>query len=214
MTPALSIRDLTFEYSQPQGGFSLTLPSLELQPGQQLLLTAPSGKGKSTLLALIAGLMEPRSGSVTIAGTNIFSLSGAARDAFRGRNLGMIFQTLNLLRGFTALENVAAALYFAQTPSGSRERSLALLSGLGISTPDAPVENLSLGQQQRVAIARAVACKPALVLADEPTASLDPENSGIAMDLIQSACKESGAALLCVSHDPAMASRFSLRQSL
>jgi putative ABC transport system ATP-binding protein len=91
---------------------------------------------------------------------------------------------------------------------------MSLLTRLGIERPDAPAEELSVGQQQRVAVARAVAARPALVLADEPTASLDPENAAGAMDLIQSACRDAGAALLCVSHDPSMAPRFARRLAL
>lgn len=127
----------------------------------------------------------------------------------------MIFQTFNLLQGFTALENVEAALLFSAIPPKEHTpRGEALLTSLGITKPHARVENLSVGQQQRVAVARAVAVKPTLVLADEPTASLDPANASGAMDLIQSACKECGAALLCVSHDPSMASRFQRRVTL
>ncbi|MFN7022489.1 MAG: ATP-binding cassette domain-containing protein, partial [Phycisphaerales bacterium] len=95
-----------------------------------------------------------------------------------------------------------------------RSRARELLTSLGIERMDAPPDRLSVGQQQRVAVARAVACKPALVLADEPTASLDPDNASAAMDLIQSVCRDNNAALLCVSHDPAMAERFERRERL
>jgi ABC-type lipoprotein export system ATPase subunit len=212
--PALTIRDLTFKYATAHSNFTLNLPALDLSSGDQMILAATSGKGKSTLLALIAGLMEPASGSIKVSGTDVHSLSGAARDAFRGRHIGMIFQTFNLLRGFTALENVLAALMFAESRADPEKRASGLLKSLGIEALNAPVESLSVGQQQRVAIARAVACQPSLVLADEPTASLDPTNALAAMDLIQSTCRENGAALLCVSHDPAMFERFALRRTL
>ena len=121
----------------------------------------------------------------------------------------MIFQTFHLLVGFSAIENVMCALLMAGVPEREhRGRAKALLDRLGISRIDARVEELSTGQQQRVAVARALACDPALVLADEPTASLDPDNAQVAMDLIQQVCKEKGAALLCVSHDPTMLARF------
>src|SRR5690606_25031909 len=111
--------------------------------------------------------------------------------------------------------NVMAALMFSTIPRREhRERAVALLARLGLNRPDADPQQLSVGQQQRVAVARAVACEPALVLADEPTASLDPDNAAAAMDLIQQACRDAGAALLCTSHDPAMASRFERRVSL
>ncbi len=212
--PALDITDLSFRYPG-HANRTVDIERLTLSRGEQILLTAGSGRGKSTLLSLIAGLLDPQRGRIVVAGTPIHELVGAARDRFRGRTIGMIFQTFNLLHGFSAAENVMAALLFSGVPRHEhRSRSQALLGALGIDRPDADVDRLSVGQQQRVAVARAVACSPALVLADEPTASLDPENSEAAMDLIQQACRDIHAALLCVSHDPSMASRFSRRQAL
>ncbi len=214
-TPALEIDGLSFRYGNGEGDFRLHVNSLRLERGEQLLLRAGSGRGKSTLLNLIAGLMEPREGRVLVAGEAIHAMRGAARDRFRGRTIGMIFQTFNLLQGFSALENVEAALLFAGEGAGEqRRRATELLKHLGLERLDAPVERMSVGQQQRVAVARAVACAPALVLADEPTASLDPENAAKAMELIQTTCRERGAALLCVSHDPSMWSRFTRVQDL
>lgn len=212
---ALSIRDLKFRYAASDASWVINIPRLDLARAEPMLLTGGSGSGKSTLLQLIAGLVEPGSGSVTVDGQNVHALSGAKRDLFRGRKIGMIFQTFHLLHGFTALENVMAALMFSAIPRGEhRRRAAELLTHLGISRHDALPDQLSVGQQQRVAVARAVACDPVLVLADEPTASLDPENSAAAVELIQSACREKNAALLCVSHDPAMAERFARRESL
>ncbi len=197
------------------GGWVVDLPELRLERGEQVLVQAPSGRGKSTLLQLIAGLMEPSEGTVTVDGVDVHALRGAARDGLRGRAIGMIFQTFNLLQGFTAIENVMAALMFSRVPAGEhRARAAGLLKGLGIDRPDALSEELSIGQQQRVAVARAVACDPVLVLADEPTASLDPENAAGAMELIQQTCRARNAALLCVSHDPGMAARFERRVAL
>ncbi len=210
---ALSVENLTFRYAT--SGWELKVPALALARGEQLLMMSPSGAGKSTLMNVVAGLLDPASGSVRVAEQNIHALRGAARDAFRGRHIGMIFQTFNLLQGFTAAENVMAALLFAGVPEREhRARAQAVLQRLGITRLDAPVEDMSVGQQQRVAVARAMACDPVLVLADEPTASLDPTNAHAAMDLIQEVCREKHAALLCVSHDPAMASRFERRESL
>ncbi|MFA6044197.1 MAG: ABC transporter ATP-binding protein [Phycisphaerales bacterium] len=212
---ALKISDLRFTYRGADGGFTLQVGSLVLAPGEQMLLSATSGGGKSTLLQLIAGLMEPDSGSIEVMGRNVHGLRGAARDRYRGAHVGMIFQTFNLLQGFTAAENVMAALMFSEVPPGEhRGRAESLLTGLGITKHNSLVEQLSVGQQQRVAVARAVACSPAIVLADEPTASLDPENAAIAIGLIQKACRDKGAALLCVSHDPAIAARFERVQKL
>lgn len=213
-TPALAIRDLRFKYPG-SGGWLVNVPSFSIQPGEQVLLTGGSGRGKSTLLYLIAGLLEPApGGEILLGGVDLVKLRGAARDRRRGRNVGMIFQTFNLLHGFSAHENVMAAMMFSTIPRREHaERATRLLERLGIDRPSARPDQLSVGQQQRVAVARAVACDPAVVLADEPTASLDPENAGAAMTLIQEVCQERGSALLCVSHDPAMRERFATRLS-
>lgn len=219
--PALLIRNLKFRYDHHglhSNQLVVDVPHLELARGQQVLLIGSSGRGKSTLLHLIAGLIDPMDGEVLVTGERVHALRGAARDQFRGRHIGMIFQTFNLLQGFTAIENVMAALMFADPkrfpPATHRERARELLAHLDIKQVDAVPEQLSVGQQQRVAVARAIACEPVLVLADEPTASLDPTNAAVAMDLIQRICAEHNAALLCVSHDPAMAERFEHRASL
>jgi len=203
--PALMVRNLAFTY--PASSWTLRVPELTLAPREQLLMQATSGAGKSTLLSLIAGLLEPAEGSIEVQGTRIHALRGAARDRFRGRTLGMVFQTHHLISGLSALENVLAAPLMASLPV-SAARAHELLSQLGIVRVSARIDDLSVGQQQRVAIARALVCNPALVLADEPTASLDPANAQAAMDLLQQSCQAAGAALLCVSHDPAMAHRF------
>jgi lipoprotein-releasing system ATP-binding protein len=209
--PALEVRGLRFAHSGDRGRkpFELALPSLTLAAGEEMLLVGRSGCGKSTLLQLIAGLLDPSSGSILVGGPEINGLRGAARDRFRGREIGMVFQTFHLLTGFSARENVLAALLMADSPAAERaERADNLLRSLGLEDLDARVEELSVGQQQRVAIARALACRPTLVLADEPTASLDPENAVNALRVLRDACREQGAALLVVSHDPAVESHF------
>jgi ABC-type lipoprotein export system ATPase subunit len=210
--PALEIDALSFRYP---GGFELHLPRLELDFHEELLLVGRSGCGKSTLLQLIAGLLDPSSGSIRIGGIPLDGLRGAARDRFRGENVGMVFQTFHLLHGFTARENVLIALLMGNQPQReSAARAESLLRSLGIERLDAPVEEMSVGQQQRVAIARALACRPILVLADEPTASLDPENALNAVRVLRDACREERAALLVVSHDPALESHFARRERL
>jgi ABC-type lipoprotein export system ATPase subunit len=211
--PALSIRTLKFRYRA--GPWVIDIPALDLARSEQMLLTGGSGHGKSTLLQLIAGLLDPTEGHVVIDGIRLHTLHGAKRDLYRGQKIGMIFQTFNLLHGFSALENVMTALMFTPVPKHThRRRAAELLTHLGIDRHDAAPEQLSVGQQQRVAVARALVSDPVLVLADEPTASLDPESSAGAMDLIQNACREKNAALLCVSHDPRMQERFTRRASL
>jgi putative ABC transport system ATP-binding protein len=212
--PALRIRDVAFAY--PGAAWQIRVPSLELAQGEQALLVGGSGRGKSTLLQVIAGLREA-AGSVEVAGIRMSALRGAARDEARGKRVGMIFQTFNLLHGFSALENVLAALMFSAIPPAEHEargRGLLGTLGLGADLADAEVDRLSVGQQQRVAVARALAGRPALVLADEPTASLDPENAAAAIALIQGACRADGAALLCTSHDPSLRARFTRTESI
>jgi len=207
--PALEIRELSHAFS---GGFSFSIDRFALAAGEALALCGASGSGKSTLLQLIAGLLDADHGSIRVGGDELTRLRGAARDRFRGRRIGFIFQTLNLAGGFTARENVMLATHFAGAGRGElrespSERAGSLLTSLGIETPDRPVEEYSLGQQQRVAVARALACRPPLVLADEPTASLDPENAMRTVDLIRETCRGAGAALLLVTHDPQVAAR-------
>ncbi len=205
-TYALSLVGVTFDYGR---GFSLAVPDMQVAAGEHILLSGRSGSGKSTLLALIAGLESVRTGSVWIHGTDLTKLGTAARDAFRGRHIGMIFQTLNLLPGFSAHENVALALMLAGcTPAEQSTRAQQALALLGITETAARVETLSIGQQQRVAVARAVSVKPSVILADEPTASLDPTNARTTIDLIQTAARNAGAALIVTSHDPSLRSDF------
>lgn len=212
--PALVVRDLVFSYPGSNAA-TVRVDALTVDAGEQVVLTGSSGRGKSTLLHLIAGLMEPDHGQIRIAGVEIGPLKGSARDRFRGRQIGMVFQTFHLLHGFSATENILAALMFSDLPkSEHRDRASALLGRLGIERAHAPTEELSVGQQQRVAVARALACRPALVLADEPTASLDPANASEAIGLLQEACRDSGAALLCVTHDPALVQRFGRHETL
>lgn len=202
MTNSLEIRGLRFERAD---GFSLEVPTLTLGAGEQALIAGPSGCGKSTLLLLAAGLLEPEAGEIRIGGDDLVALGPAARDALRARRIGMVFQTHHLLSGFTARENVALALLFGGVPPREHaDRAAALLEELGIDRPDARVDRQSVGQQQRIAIARAAALGPDIILADEPTASLDPEAGRTAIELLQRTCRERGAALLLTSHDPTL----------
>ncbi|MEM7623455.1 MAG: ABC transporter ATP-binding protein [Planctomycetota bacterium] len=208
MPDALAIEKLRYRYSG-RDDFSLAIDRLSLAAGDDLLLVGKSGEGKSTLLHLIAGLLDPDAGEVRVAGRALHRLRGSERDRYRAANIGMIFQTHHLMHGFTALENVMTALAFSSVPKKEHEpRSRKLLARLGIERGGATPDRLSVGQQQRVAIARALVCEPAIVLADEPTASLDPERALEVIDLLRSVCSERNASLLCVSHDPSMVDRF------
>jgi len=206
MSTALQLANVTFDYGED---FSLTIAELSLNKGEMALISGGSGSGKSTLLWLIAGLLRARRGSIAVAGERMDGVSESAADRIRARHIGLVFQTHHLLPEFSAQDNVSLALMAAGEPENTHAaRARELLNKLGIERVHVPVANLSVGQQQRVAVARAIVCKPTIVLADEPTASLDEVNASQAMDLIQEACREAGAALLCASHDRAMQSRF------
>jgi ABC-type lipoprotein export system ATPase subunit len=196
---------------------ALNLPQLQLDREASLAISGPSGSGKTTLFHIVAGLLQPSSGEISVLGEPIGQLSEAARDRFRARNIGYIFQTSNLLPGFSALENVLLALGFAGTlPASQRRRRAAeLLERVGLSErmrhrPD----QLSSGQQQRVAIARALANGPALLLADEPTAHVDYATGRQVVALIREVCAEHGTALLLASHDRELLDEFPNRLDL
>ncbi len=200
---AVQLVDLKKQYVAPDGGVVpvIDVPHFALGDGEQVALVGSSGSGKTTLLHLIAGILTPDSGEILFGSTDLARLSEANRDVFRGRNIGYIFQTHHLLPGFTAMENVLLGMTFGGSthdPAWAKR----LLDEVGLSARlDYKPNKLSVGQQQRVAIARALANRPKLVLADEPTGSLDSVNAQQALDLIRKLCTEVGASLLLVSHD-------------
>ncbi len=183
------------------------VPKFALEEKQQLALRGESGSGKTTFLNLIAGILKPDSGLIKMSGREISDLSESARDRFRAEHIGYIFQTFNLLQGYTALENVLVGMKFG---SGvDREFAVSLLKRVGLQDKMNHLpRQLSTGQQQRVAVARALANRPKLVLADEPTGNLDARNSREVLSLIQETCRENNAALLLVSHDQAVLTTF------
>jgi len=175
-------------------------------------LEGESGSGKTTFLHLIAGILTPDSGSITLSGAGMSALKESARDRLRATTIGYIFQTFNLLQGYTCLENVLLAMSFG--PGADRAFAESLLQRVGLSErlKHYP-RQLSTGQQQRVAVARALANRPKLVLADEPTGNLDHKNARESLTLIREACAENGAALLLVSHDREVLAQFQDVQS-
>ena len=190
-----------------RGTTVLSIDRLEIPKGEQWVVTGQSGSGKTTFLNLIAGILLPDAGTVTVAGTEITTLSEAARDRFRARTIGFVFQTFNLLQGFTALENVMLGMLFAGQTDRARAESLLDRVGLREKTHTRPSE-LSVGQQQRVAIARALANKPEILLADEPTGNLDPTTGASIVDLLKEVCREGGETLVLVTHQPQVMQSF------
>lgn len=176
-------------------------PDITLGKGEKCLLLGQSGCGKTTLLHLIAGLLTPAKGTVSIDGKVLGEMSQRALDQFRGQKIGIVFQQNHLLHSLNALENLLAAQYFSGVAKDETRAKL-LLEKLGIASKlNAKPQELSQGQRQRLAIARALVNKPALLLADEPTSSLDDRNSQEVLDLLQQHAQEEGAALLVVTHD-------------
>ncbi len=189
----------------------LDISDWTIDEGEQLLIRGISGSGKTTLFNITAGLMQPTSGMVWFDNTNLYDLAEAKRDQFRAQHIGYVFQTHYLMNTLTAIDNVIMPLAFAKTQPKSAWRSIAqpLLErvGLGDHLNYLPAK-LSTGQRMRVAVARALVSKPSLILADEPTASLDETSATSVMDLLQDICNETNATLLVNSHDPSIYDRF------
>jgi putative ABC transport system ATP-binding protein len=206
--PAVEARGLTRTYQaagRPVPG--LRDVSLRVARGEVVAVTGPSGSGKSTLLFLLAGLDRPDGGEVRVAGTDWRSLDGAARARFRRRSCGFIAQGMALLPQATAAENVAVPLLLdGVAPDARRQRVAAALAAVELAGDgDKLPDQLSGGQQQRVAIARALVARPAVVLADEPTANLDSATAQTVTRLLLAAARERGAAVVLVTHDPEVA---------
>lgn len=195
----------------------LNIPDWQIESGEQILIRGVSGSGKTTLFNITAGLMKPTAGTVWFDDQSLYSLPEAKRDRFRAQHIGYVFQTHLLMTTLSALENVVMPVAFAnQTPPStwdSQARKFLERVGLGDHLDYLPAK-MSTGQRMRVTVARALVTHPKIILADEPTASLDSESANAVMDLIQEICQESGATLLVSSHDPALSMRFSNRLSL
>lgn len=201
----LELRELVKHYRVGDGVIVRAVDgvSLTVARGEMVALYGPSGSGKTTLLMLIAGLLVPDSGSVNVAGRNVSTLSERDRALFRRSELGFIRQSLDLIPGVRADDNAALKLL---ATSGRREAQRTvgpLMERLGLNGRALQrAEQLSMGERQRVMIARALSTQPSLVLADEPTGSLDTERGMEVLDLLTDVCHEQGVAMLLVTHDP------------
>ena len=205
----LSIENLKKSFLASDGTTQkvVDVESFSLDKGQQIALSGSSGSGKTTLLNLIAGILQPDEGQIELSGRSMSGANEVVRDRLRAEMVGYIFQTFNLLQGYTCLENVLLGMSFG----GNLDKGLAveLLDHVGLSQRlDYYPRQLSTGQQQRVAVARALANSPKIVLADEPTGNLDPKNAAESLSLIRQTCRDHDAALLIVSHDRAVLDQF------
>ena len=203
---------LVLKYHSAQESFTaLDIPEWRLGRGEQVAISGQSGSGKSTFLNVLAGLLVPESGTVLVCDQDLPRMGEAERDRFRARHVGYIFQTFNLLQGYTAWENVLVGATFAhQKVDRHHVRELLERVGLKHRLHHHPAQ-MSIGEQQRVAIARALAKKPELILADEPTGSLDPRHTREIVRLLRDACRDEGCSLVVVSHESSVVGAFERR---
>ena len=202
----LATENLQYAYS---GGRPLRFPDIRCQTGEHWLLLGQSGCGKTTLLHLLGGLLTPREGRVVIGQTDLTALSPAQVDKFRGRQIGIIFQTPHFVRSLSVGENLALARQLAGLPA-DRSYLMHLLERLAVGHKvHAKTDALSQGERQRVAIARALVCKPGVILADEPTSALDDVNTDEVIRLLEDIAREVQATLLVVTHDKRLKDNFS-----
>lgn len=201
----ISAENITFSYSKEQ---SFILPNLYCSEGSTILITGDSGKGKTTYLHILAGLLKPSTGRILIDGTDIVSLKEGRGDKFRGQNIGLVFQKSHFISALTVLENLEMASWLANGKKNTT-RAKRLLEQLDIEKQAHKLPSqLSIGQQQRVSIARALMNEPKVLLADEPTSSLDDKNAEKVIELLTSLSKEYKAALVIVTHDRRIKERF------
>lgn len=201
-------------YWSKKSNFKIFVPNLEIKKGEKVLLLGESGSGKTTILSLICGFLNPLSGNIFINGKTINQLSSKTKDEYRADNIGIIFQQFNLLPYANVVDNVLLPLYFSKVRSNNvpkkREKVIELFKQLRL--PDDIIQfkasSLSMGQQQRVAVARALIGNPSLIIADEPTSSLDADAQKIFLDLMFEQISENNSTLLMVSHDRSLSGQF------
>lgn len=201
----ISTKNITFSYNKDQ---TFIMPDLYCEAGSTILVTGNSGKGKTTYLHILAGLLQPNSGEIHIDKKEITHLKGSKADKFRGKNIGVVFQKSHFIAALSVLENLEMASWLATGKKHSK-RAKELLQKLDISEQAHKLPSqLSVGQQQRVSIARALINEPKVLLADEPTSSLDDKNADNVIELLESLSKEYKTALIIVTHDSRIKQKF------
>ena len=206
----VELENITFAY--PGGRFRLEVPWLHVALGERLAIVGPSGTGKTTLLNLVAGILRPNSGTIHVAGCDLGTLSEDGMRRFRASSIGFVFQDFALLDYLTARENILYPYRITSALSLDAEvraRADALAGACGLADKlERHPGALSQGEQQRVAICRALVTRPRLVISDEATGNLDPENKTLILDLLFEQAHEAGASVLAVTHDHALLPRF------
>ena len=207
----IKVSDLTFSYSEKS---ELKFPDFSVDAGGHMLILGNSGVGKTTLLHLLAGILVPASGSVEIQGNKMEQMSAKQRDKFRGNNIGLVFQRSHFVQSLSVKEN----LQLVQFLSGNRQsnhRITEVLTSLELQDyANKKTYQLSIGQQQRLSVAVSVVNQPALILADEPTSSLDDENTNRVVSLLKSQSESVGATLMIIIHDHRLKSEFEKQLTL
>jgi putative ABC transport system ATP-binding protein len=201
----ISVNGLKFTYPSGPG---FTFPDFVCGSREHLLILGQSGKGKTTLLHLLAGMIRPTAGSIHIQNTDITRLNNRSLDKFRGQHIGIVFQTAHFVDSISVMDNLMLSP-FLSGKDASREEALTVLERLNVGqkAKQKPA-SLSVGEQQRCAIARAVFHKPSVILADEPTSALDDTNAATVIDILEEQALQTGAALIIVTHDKRLKDRF------
>ena len=213
LNDTIRLDSIRFKWSN-KNDFNIFIPKLNVDVGEKVLLLGESGSGKTTLLSLICGFLNPLSGDIFLDNNKINDLSARKRDQYRSDNIGIIFQQFNLLPYANVIDNILLPLYFSKKRAvksqDQRETAINLCKLLRLpdTIKDKKANELSIGQQQRVAVARALIGHPSLIIADEPTSSLDAEAQGIFLDLMFSQINKNNSTLLMVSHDQSLSNFF------
>ena len=202
---------LSYQYEKAN---PIEFPDFEVKSGEDLLILGRSGIGKSTLLHLLAGLLTPKTGIVEIAGQNLGKLRGNERDNFRGRNLGIVFQQFHFVQSLTLWENLLLTQFLARSEQRKSEIEEVLKKLSLVDQAKKYPKNMSHGQQQRALIAAALLKKPNVILADEPTSSLDDYNCGQVIELLRKQTQDLGATLVVITHDSRLKAQFERRLDL